>query len=81
LQGKIKKFLEGTTCCKKNNAEYISKLELFVTGVTSSKIGVVLVGQPLCGKSTLVNLAVNFMRSQSKEALKVHRIYHKAYSS
>ena len=73
--------MEGTTVGKKKNVEYIAKLELLIRAVTSDKVGVILVGQPLSGKSTLIDLAAEFLRTEQKEQLKVHRIYHNAYTS
>ena len=52
----VAKFLErsGLNCLKK--ADFMEELELIEKAIISNHLGVILHGEPLSGKSTLINL-------------------------
>jgi dynein heavy chain, axonemal len=79
LQTPLSKFLEATSYSKKKSSEYGAKLEVFINAAASEKVGIILVGKPLSGKSTLIELGAEFLRQNSR-SIKVHRIYHNAYT-
>lgn len=57
LQTNLKTYLSSTIYGKKTTTEYISRLELFLNSISSKKLGLILIGSPLSGKTTLIDLA------------------------
>ena len=51
----LKSYLENSKVGSKT--EYIDKLETLVSASNGEKIGIIVCGSPLSGKSTLINIA------------------------
>ena len=53
----VAKFLDQNKLPFLKKGDFIESFELFEKAVTSSSLGIILYGEPLSGKSTLINLA------------------------
>lgn len=58
----------------------MDRLEALVQAVNSDLIGIFVVGETLSGKSTLIQLAAEFIEGEGKTKITRHKIYHDAYN-
>ena len=60
------------------SAEFLAQFEHLVNALTSDHLGVIVNGESLCGKSTLLSLAARFVESK-ESPIRIKRVYHHAY--